>query len=305
MSTDARIESITASNAIEGINVEAKRAEAIADGRVTFRNRTEMEFAGYRDAIDGLIRRGPEPITVPLMLGLHRTLFTHVDGRGGYFKSEPNQIVSRESGRAEVVYDPPPPEATEFLMQELAARYSAAQKNEVAHPILLVAALALDFLAIHPFADGNGRTARLITNSELLVQGYGVVRYVSLEQRVFDSKHSYYAALYKSQRSWVETEGGHDIWPWAEYFVGLLAMAYEDYGTRVAAASVVDGLSKQEQVEVWVRDSAPAEFMLVEAERALPGISRSSIVLVLNRLKDEGEVSVGRGRSAKWTKLKA
>jgi Fic family protein len=52
--------------------------------------------------------------------------------------------------------------------------------------LVLIAALVLDFLSIHPFQDGNGRVARLITTQELLRHGYGIARYVSLEQRVRD-----------------------------------------------------------------------------------------------------------------------
>ena len=52
----ARIASITASNAIEGVVVDGDRAERIAEGAHRYRNRNEREFAGYRDAIDMLTR---------------------------------------------------------------------------------------------------------------------------------------------------------------------------------------------------------------------------------------------------------
>jgi len=50
---------------------------------------------------------------------------------------------------------------------------------------VLLGAFVLDFLAIHPVADGNGRLARLLTTHELLRNGYGVARYVSVEQRIY------------------------------------------------------------------------------------------------------------------------
>jgi len=303
LSQDARVESITASNAIEGINVAEARAKALADGRMTFRNRTEQEFAGYRDTLDELIQRAPEPISFALLMHVHRKLLQHVDGRGGYLKSEPNQIISRQSGRAEIVYTPPAPEQTEFLLSELIDRYVQAQQERAAHPVLLVAAFALDLLSIHPFADGNGRTARLATNAELLDRGYGVVRYVSLEQRIFESKNQYYASLYKSQRNWVESDGEHDIWPWTEYFVSILARAYSDFENLIAAAGLMDGLSKQEQVEHWVMNQAPAQFSRADLEAALPWVSPGTIMLVLNGLRADGQIEVGRGRSARWRRL--
>lgn len=300
LSRDARIESITASNAIEGINVAEGRAKALAEGRMTFRNRTEKEFAGYRDALDELIRRPPEPVSMGLLLHLHRVLLEHVDGRGGHLKSEPNRIVSRESGAEEVVYSAPPPEQCEFLLTELINRYNHAQEQRAAHPVLLIAAFALDLLSIHPFADGNGRTTRLITNSELMHGGYGVVRYVSLEQRVFESRNSYYASLFRSQQDWVETDGNHDIWPWTEYFVSTLAKAYEDFECLAAASSSLDGLTKQQQVARWVTEQAPDEFSRADVESALPGVSAGTVAAVLSRLRAEGKLTASRGRSASW-----
>jgi hypothetical protein len=72
LSENARIASITASNAIEGVTVAIDRAERIVEGTPKFRNRSEKEFAGYRDAIDGLMRTDEhEELTVPFVLHLH------------------------------------------------------------------------------------------------------------------------------------------------------------------------------------------------------------------------------------------
>ena len=101
LSENARIASITASNAIEGVVVDTDRAIKIAEGAPRFRNRNEKEFAGYRDAIDSLMRLDQhEPISVPLLLHLHRQLFQHSGGRGGHLKTDQNYIVSYESGIA-------------------------------------------------------------------------------------------------------------------------------------------------------------------------------------------------------------
>src|SRR5580700_9886786 len=82
LSEDARVASITASNAIENVTVAKDRALRIAEGSPRFRNRNEKEFAGYRDAIDYVMRlERYEPLTVPFMLHLHRMLFQYVDGR--------------------------------------------------------------------------------------------------------------------------------------------------------------------------------------------------------------------------------
>jgi Fic family protein len=298
----ARVASITASNAIEGVVVGAERAERIAEGARRYRNRNEREFAGCRDATDMLMRlEAYEPLSIPFVLHLHRLLFEHAGGNGGRLKTDQNLIVSYESGRREVIFTPPPPEETEFLLGELLVRYEAAKREGRTHPLVLIGALILDFLAIHPVADGNGRLARLLTTYELLAQGYGVARYVSIEQRIFESKNGYYASLYRSQRNW--HQGEHDAWPWISYLARILAGAYGDFEQRVAAAGERTG-SKQDMVRSYILDQAPAVFRRRDVERALPGISLATIRLVLNELRDGRKIKPeGSGPGARWHKL--
>jgi Fic family protein len=298
----ARIASITASNAIEGVTVDSDRAERIAEGLGRYRNRNEREFAGYRDATDMLMRLDSyEPLSVPFVLHLHLLLFAHTDGNGGHLKTDENLIVSYESGRKEVVFTPPSPEETEFLLTELLVRYGDAKREGGTHPLVLIGALVLDFLAIHPVADGNGRLARLLTTYELLAQGYKVARYVSIEKRILESKSSYYATLYESQRNW--HEGEHDVWPWITYLSRILASAYDDFEQRVASAGDQTG-SKQDRVRDHILRQASEQFRRRDIERALPGISLATIRLVLNELRDSGKIKPeGSGPGARWRRL--
>lgn len=302
LSEHARIASITASNAIEGVIVDSARAELIAGGSERFRNRNEREFAGYRDAVDELIRLDTyEPLTIPFVLHLHRLIFSHSGGRGRHLKTDQNLIVSYKSRRRQTVFTPPPPERTEFLLTELLARYGDAKREGRTHPLVLIGAMILDLLAIHPVADGNGRLARLLTTHELLAQGYGVARYISVEQRIYDSKDGYYASLYASQRRW--QEGEHTIWPWISYLAGVLADAYDDFEQRVAAAGELTG-SKQDRVRHYILRQAPARFQRRDVERALPGISPATIRLVLNQLRDAQRIAPeGSGRGTHWQRL--
>lgn len=298
----ARVASIKASNAIEGVVVGSDRAERIAEGSHRYRNRNEREFAGYRDAIDMLMRLEKyEELSVPLVLHLHRLLFEHMDGNGGHLKIDQNLVVSYESGRKEVVFTPTPPEETEFMLSELLVRYGEAKAEGRTHPLILIGALVLDFLAIHPVADGNGRLARLLTTYELLAQGYKVARYVSLEQRIFESKNTYYKTFYDSQRNW--HEGNHDVWPWITYLSRILASSYDDFEKRVAAAPEQLG-GKQDRVREYVLREAPARFRRRDVERALPGISLATIRLVLTELRDSGQIKPeGTGAGARWNRV--
>ena len=303
-----RFDSITASSAIENVVVDDDRAlKLLRDptaGDGSFRNRSEAEFAGYRDATDELLGKRPEPLTVPLVLHVHRLLMRHTgDPLAGHLKTSNNVIGDREpDGRVTVVFKPVPagPE-TERHLTELVARYEQALADQRFPPVLLLCALVLDFLAIHPFQDGNGRVARLLTAGELLRHGYGVARYVSIEQRIFETKHSYYAALRASQAGWHRS--AHDVWPWAAYLLRIVEDAYDDFARRVAAGTELVGATKEEQARNYILTQAPHSFRLAQIVDALPDISQATIRNALDGLKAEGRLDVGRGRSATWTRV--
>jgi Fic family protein len=305
LADQTRVASIAASTAIEGYDVEPERAEKLVrqpDARI--RNRNEREFAGYRDAIDELMRsERPEPISLPFLLHLHRRLYAHSGGNGGTLKQGDNEIVFYdERGRRQLIFRPPPWEQTEFLLSELIARYDDATERQAAHPLVLLGAFVLDLLAIHPVADGNGRLARLLSTHELLRNGYGVARYASVEQRIYISKQSYYDALRRSQRGW--HEAGHDLWPWIEYLATVIGEAYDDFEGRIAVARSTAGVSKQEIARRHVL-ALPAgrTFRLRDLRAALPGISDATFRIVLAELRGEAAIEVaGSGPGAVWSR---
>ena len=155
----ARVESITASNAIEGVIVEDARVPKLVSGSAErFRNRNEAEFAGYTAALDYLNQENVGEVTVGLILHLHRLLYSFTEGRGGHSKTDDNLVVDRRpDGSHEVRFIPVSAKETPFFMEELVARARDELERASHHPLIITAAFTLDFLCIHPFADGNGR----------------------------------------------------------------------------------------------------------------------------------------------------
>ena len=298
----ARIASITASSALEGVVVEDQvRAAAIIGGKVTtLRTRSEQELAGYRAALDYLFGQDWRPLNVGLLLHLHRILFDQTTVDGGRFKESDNLVVNRSPGGSiEVRFVPVSAVSTEYFTVELIDRYKEALTEGRHHSVLLVGLFALDLLSIHPFTDGNGRVARALTNALLDDAGYTIGRYVSLEQLIAESADGYYAALLSSTHGWHEQT--NDPWPWLAYFVELLARAYERFEQR--AASDRSAGTKQDRVREYVLEHAPQIFKIADVRVALPGVSDPTIRLTLEQLKNEGRVKPeGRGRSAAWVK---
>jgi Fic/DOC family len=297
-----RVASIQASTAIEGYNVPGERAEVLARSpRARFRNRNEEEFAGYRDAVDDMMRDPSlRPVTPASPFYVSTRLNRYTSGAVGRPKQDQNYIASYENGQRRIVFTPVSPTLTESFMRSLVLGYNESLDAQAAHPVLLLGLFVLDFLAIHPVADGNGRISRLLTVHELLHMGYGVARYVSVEQLIFDSKNSYYDALEASQHGWHETQ--HDPWPWLRYLVSILDDAYGIFEAKVSAARTATG-TKADQVRNYALNEAPDAFRFAEAVAALPGISAATIRKVLNTLRDEGRLAADRGPKAIWRRV--
>lgn len=296
----ARIESITSSSAIEGVLVENARVARLVSGQPEpFRDRSEAEFAGYTAALDYLYGSDTGDFTVGLVLHLHRLLFSFTDGHGGYFKIDDNVVVDRQpDGTTTTRFVPVSAHDTPSFVDELVARTRDALARGEHHPLIVTAAFALDFLCIHPFADGNGRVARLVTTSLLRHGGYSVGRYVSLEQLIYETKDNYYRALGQSTQRWFD-EGQHTVWPWTSYLLDRLQSAYERFATRVAAGS--SGGTKQDRIRDFVLLHASATFSIADIRRAVPGVGDSTIRIVLAELKNAGRIANdGTGRAATW-----
>lgn len=303
----ARVASITASSALEGVVVaDPARARQIIEGRgPTLRNRSEQEFAGYRAALDYLFTQDWRPVNVGLLLHLHRLLWAQTTAGGGTFKDDDNLVVDRSpDGTIEVRFIPVPVPArlTPAYVQELVDRYNEEVSRGEHHPVLLIGLFVLDLLTIHPLADGNGRVVRAVTNALLHDAGYGVSTYVSLEQIIANTADDYYTTLLESTHGWHEQ--AHDPWPWLTYFVSTLTTAYDTFESR--ASSDRSRGTKQDRVRDYVVNHAADIFKISDIRVALPGISDPTIRLVLEALKGEGKVAAeGTGRSAVWRKFRS
>ncbi|KHE91894.1 MAG: hypothetical protein SCABRO_02361 [Candidatus Scalindua brodae] len=189
------IESSESSNRLEGIMAPHKRIEGIVLQSTQPRNRSEQEIAGYRDALN-LIHESAEhmPFSENIILQMHSMIYRYLPSEGGFWKKRDNEIVERDANGTvtRIRFKPTSAIATPGQMTKLIEHYDVALKHEKEEPLVIIPLAILDFLCIHPFSDGNGRVARLLTLLLLYHFGYEVGKYISLERIFEESGETYY-----------------------------------------------------------------------------------------------------------------
>src|SRR5438093_10663642 len=299
----AVIQSTESSNRIEGVVAPPQRIRDLVAKRTEPANRSEQEIAGYRDVLNTIHTNFADmQLTSNLVLQLHRDLFQFVPGGGGRWKSADNDITeTRPDGTTVVRFKPVAPHLVPDAMTQLHDRYRSALDAGTVDPLLLVPTYVLDFLCIHPFADGNGGMARLLSLLLVYQAGYEVGRYISLETAIEETKEGYYDSLPASALGWHEP--GQSLAAWSGDFVGvMLVKAYRDFEDRVGVTSARRGAKRD-----MIRDAVhrlPNRFRYADLERALPAVSQPTIARALRELRAEGAIRCLKpGRDATWEKI--
>ena len=193
------------------------------------RGRDAEEVAGYADLLGRVFDNYKTlKLTEGQILQFHEILL-HFSSKDqiekGKYKSADNVVVARDGGKEVVLFRPTPPYLVKKEMDDALTWTNEALEEKDLHPILVIANFIFEFLAVHPFHDGNGRMSRALTNLLLLQAGYAYVPYVSLEEIIEDRKDEYYLSLRNAQR-FHKTEK-EDIETWVSFLLNALLVQAE------------------------------------------------------------------------------
>lgn len=222
----ARVRSTHFSTRIEGNRLTLKEAqEVIEDKKTSFhgRERDAGEVRNYWNAllkVEEWAEKRTE-FTEDLIKRLHAIV-----EKGKRSKPTPyrtGQNVIKDSASGSVVYMPPEAKEVPKLMSEMAAWVRQVERSGMPGPI--IAALAhYQFVTIHPYYDGNGRTARLLATFLLQRGGYGLRGFFSMEEHHARDLQAYYASLaVHKHHNYHRGRALADLTGWLEYFMTLLA----------------------------------------------------------------------------------
>ncbi len=224
----ATIESIGSSTRIEGSKLSDREVEILLSNLQIkkFETRDEQEVAGYAEVMDMIFNHYQDtPFTENYIKQFHRDLLKYSDkdtGHRGDYKKHTNHVEAFDADGKSlgIVFETASPFDTPFRMQHLVEWRTKATEDKSMHPLLIAAVFIVEFLAIHPFQDGNGRLSRILTTYLLLSTGYAYVPYSSLEAVIENSKEAYYLALRQTQGT-LKTDTP-DWQPWVLFFLKAL-----------------------------------------------------------------------------------
>jgi len=302
------ITSAGASTRIEGARLTDGEVEKIMRGLAVskFADRDSQEVQGYLATLQNVFDSFQTlPLREGVITSLHNQLLKYSnkdDTHRGHYKKKENTVgVLGPDGKVvRIIFETTKAFLTPKAMKELVDwTVNAFEKNRF-HALLIIANFIIEFLKIHPFEDGNGRLARVLTNLLLLQSGYQFVQYVSHEQIVERRKDEYYLALRKSQETF---KTDHDtIAPWLNFFLSVVKQQATKALTYLEEESVEDILSPK-QYEVWKHVSSVDEAAPGEIVKAT-GIELGTVRQALNSLVNLGKVKrVGRGRGTRYVKI--
>ena len=156
-----------------------------------------------------------------------------------------------------------------------------------------------EFLAIHPFEDGNGRLSRALTNLMLLQQGYAFVPYVSLEEIIENRQSEYYISLRQTQKN--HKTDNENIEPWLLFFLDCV-FAQTKQALKLLEGNDPIKLLSEIQKKIYDHFVSDGEASVSEIQRATD-ISLSTVKQALSRLIERNLIErLGQGRATRYKK---
>lgn len=303
----ASVESVHSSTSIEGnpLNANEVRAVITSDQILTKEEYAKIEVRNYKNALDYIDRRrhGNSEILMDDILELHRIITDKLldKTRSGKIRKNPVYI---ENQNHEILYTAIDADKVEIALNELLAWIKDSQFS--VHPVIIASVIHFRMAAIHPFSDGNGRTARALTSLFLALNQYDSNGALVLDSYYASDRKAYYDILQLINGKNYTFSSNSDLTPWLEYFTDgfLTSLHVLDAEIRMIDLAVTDrtttNLDRESQdiISYVVKFGA---ISISEAEEIMPEVSRRSIQRRLKQLVDDGYLQlVGETREAKY-----
>lgn len=230
---EAIIHSAHSSTHIEGNRLNLEQVSKLAQSRkITATRKDKQEVLNYLEALRkiGQLVKG-KSITVKDILKMHRLVtkdtLDHPDDCGA-FRIRYVVVGNRVTG--EIFFRPPKNEDIPKLVENLIDWLNSTEAKEL-DPILEAGIAHYEFVRIHPFVDGNGRTARVLATWIFYRRGFDTKQFFCLDDYYDSERPAYYKALQSVNQATL------DLTKWLEYFVEGVHVSVEAVKERVIRLS--------------------------------------------------------------------
>lgn len=276
------------STSIEGNKLVEFQVDKVLSGlSINADQKSIQEVKNYQQAlleVDGWVQKN-YPLTLEAILSLHQTLMKNLlpKEKAGHFRPGEIYIVDElGDGRENLRFEGPEARRAPFLVNEL-LKWLVITKN--LHPIIKAGIFHVQFVTIHPFADGNGRMSRLLTTYILHQEGWDFRKILVLDDYYNRDRQAYYNALNLVQGQ--KYHQGRDLTPWLEYFVsGFLDEAQKVVETINSAGF---GKVSQKSEQVFLDKD---ELKLVDFLTTIGKVTSSDVQTLLEVAKRTAQVKL-------------
>jgi len=289
---------------LEGNNLTLDDTKKLVEGHtVVGGERDVQEIINYRnvlkylDEIEGQASKENNFVFKEnQLLKIHSLVVERIMAKedAGYYRKA--QVVLKNSLTGEIVFRPPPAIEVPFYISEL-VNWLNSLKDEDLHPVFASGVSLYLLYTIHPFIEGNGRTARGFANLVLFAKKYDVRKLFSLEEFLDGRSEEYYEALAKVDKTHPQIFQ-RDLTSWLEFFTLGLASELERVKGVIKKISVDEKLKdilggkqvtlSDRQVRLMEYIEESGQIRMTEAKEIVPKVSDDTLLRDLMDLIKKG-----------------
>ena len=301
---DAILRSAHSSTAIEGNPLSLEEVSNLAAGRdIIVRRKDKQEVLNYLKALEIIPDFAEQnPFAVKDFLKIHKIVTDKTlenPGDEGIFRNREVFVGNRFT--SEVVYRPPSTDKVPMLVDNFFNWFNSKEAIEI-DSVIHAGITHYEIVRIHPFIDGNGRTARVMATLVLYKRGFDVKRFFTLDDYYDHDRSSYYEALKNVDQKTLDLTG------WLEYFTDGVAISIKAVKDKVIGLSKnIKFLKERGQIALTERQMNIVECIVEKGNitnrdiRKIFDISNRAAMDEISKLIDMKVLKkVGKGRSTKY-----
>ncbi|WP_127127210.1 Fic family protein [Pseudoflavitalea rhizosphaerae] len=299
------MEEAIASSQLEGADTTRVLAKRMLETNRKPRNVSEQMILNNYKAMQWIVENKNQPMSIKNIKDLHTILTKDTlimpEEVGAFREDDEVKVIDRQTGRT--LHQPPSHQLLNELMEKFCEFANTNQEDFFIHPI--TKGVILHFLIgfIHPFADGNGRTARTIFYWHLLKKGYWLIEYMSVSRIILRSKVQYAEAFLHTELD------GNDLTYFLIYNLKSIHFALEDLKKYIERKvtekknmiTMLRGATNYNDRQIFVIQEIvkdPATFFTVKQIQSLFNTSNQTARTDLNHLVQDGLLTASKNNKA-------